>query len=104
MPMVVTTTMQSTDQKTQKVLGTIVFSGNYPAGGEAFPTQAVGTDKAPLRVVINGINLVHGYVYNPATGKVMARLIATGAEHAAAAYAANITGDVINFEATYPKV
>lgn len=91
------------------VRGTVVFSGSYPAGGEAFSlagsVHSLGT---PLFVVVVG-KAGFVYLYDHVNDKVMVWTNSAGGvnlsltEHSAAAYVAGVTGDDINFIALYTK-
>lgn len=85
-----------------RVVGALVASGNYATGGE-IPSglNAPGTTKAPFIANIQGKG-VYDYKYDFATGKV--KVFTAGVEHAAAAYNAGVTGDVITMELEYPKL
>lgn len=88
-------------QRSIRVQGTLVASSNYASGGEV-PTGIVkpGTTKDPFKVVITGKG-VYDYKYDFQTGKV--KVFTAGVEHAAAAYNAAVSSDVIFMELEYPK-
>jgi hypothetical protein len=93
------------------VFGTIVFSGNYPTGGEAMDLTTLGakTTKQPDFVDISG-KAGFVYSYDFANKKVMVFCNTAGGangalgEHTAAAYAAGVSGDTVNFMAVMPKL
>ena len=83
------------------VMGTIALTGSYATGGETLGLIKPGTTKAPYNIAFfskNG-NFV---VWDHTTDK-MKIFSAPGTELVAGAYAAGYTGDVIRYEATYPK-
>ena len=97
--------------------GTLVLSGSYVGGGEAFDflmgpyTQGVGrnsnnrilwTTRQPYEVRIRGLN-GNAYEYDTVAKKI--KIIAAGAaaEVTPGAYPAGITGDTIRFVATFEK-
>ncbi len=84
-----------------KIIGTLTFSGNYATGGEV-PTGITkpGTTKDPIRVDFAGRG-IYDYKYDSATGKVL--VFTGGVQHAAAAYNAAVTGDLVTMEIEYPK-
>jgi len=85
-----------------RIVGTLAFTGNYVAGGEV-PTGIVkpGTTKNPILARIEGKG-THDFKFDRATGKVL--VYSAGVEHAAAAYVAGVTGDVVTAEIEYPKL
>lgn len=91
------------DSKRVHYIGTLVFSGSYPAGGEALNlATALSTPSAPLSVQILG---QAGYVYqwDRTNNKVMVRQSAAAAnplgELPAAGYPGGVTGDVVRLYA-----
>lgn len=116
------------DNRVIRAIATLVLSGSYAAGGEAFDplTQSYtpGTTrlafsvirslggKAPIAVDINGINgWIYGYDFT--NKKILIRgqqpTDATAgiiplAQLANGAYPATVTSDVITVEITIPKV
>lgn len=102
MAVVVTETRKLPNLRSVRSQGTIVFSGNYAADGEAVVIPKPGTTKAPYTVRISGIS-GHQYLYDPTTTKVKI-LTAPGVELAAAAYPAGVTGDTITYDAEFPKL
>jgi hypothetical protein len=95
------------DTKRIHVVGTIVFSGNYTAGGDAAITlvnQAViKSASAPEWMQILGLSK---YQYIPVLtsfGKVKVIVPNTGLEYAQGAYGSDITGDTVSFYAIFPK-
>ncbi|MBI4872713.1 MAG: hypothetical protein HY814_14235 [Candidatus Riflebacteria bacterium] len=106
-------TLSEVGQKCRVIRGTLVFSGNYPTGGDIlnltlFAGAAVKR-QAPVAVRIWGKGTSnHFYGYVPGAdltdGKVIVTLVTTGAELVAGAYPAGVTGDVITFEVVFPKL
>jgi hypothetical protein len=103
MAIVFTETRRLHNFRTIRILGTLAFTGNYVSGGEV-PTGIIfkgGSTRPP--VTVNFFNRgTHTFRYDPATGKVLA--YAGSAEHAAAAYVAAITGDVVTADIEYNKL
>jgi len=97
-----TKTNQLHELRSQRVVGTLTFSGSYVVGGEV-PTGIVkpGTTKGPLLVDFYS-KTANVYRYDSATGKVLV-FAPGGAELTAAAYPAGVTGDVVVMELEYPK-
>lgn len=97
-----------TDGKRIHVIGNIVASGNYIAGGDTL--SLVNTEikcspsSLPEFVVIEG-QAIYGYKFVPGTtqanGKV--KVISGGAELGAGAYPGGLTGDTIVIYAIFPK-
>lgn len=89
--------------------GTIVFSGNYVAGGETLSLpRPAGVQRGPTIVMVDGIS-GYKYEYNPLNGKILVRQSAAAgaafAELAAAAYPAGVTGDTVTYMAFFtPRV
>lgn len=85
-----------------KIAGSLVFSGNYVTGGEV-PSglKKPGTTKDPISVTFTNRG-DHTFRYDPATGKILA-YAPGGAQLAAAAYPAGVTGDAVQMTAEYPK-
>lgn len=87
-------------------LGTFTFSGNYVAGGEV-PTwsRPAGVLGNPVFVRLSGGRAGYKYEYNPDNGKILVRQSAAAgnpnAEISAAAYPAGVTGDLVQYEATW---
>ena len=102
MAIVFTETRKLPGLRSIKIIGTLAFSGNYATGGEV-PTGIAkpGTTKDPIRVDFAGRG-THDYKYDATTGKVLVYL--GGVQHAAAAYAAAVTGDAVTMELEYPKL
>ena len=93
--------------KVQEVIGKLVFSGFYPAGGEPLPFSLLsrGTDKRPIRQMITGASQNNLYLYDDNNQKVIIRTQGTPpAEIAGGAYPASVTGDNIEFNIVFPKV
>jgi len=89
------------------VIGTLVASGNYAAGGEvpAFSSAEsckIKTGSAAVFEIVSGISK-YMYRFNIANGKILVFDPATGLEIATAAYPAGVTGDTITFLAIYHK-
>lgn len=92
------------------VRGTLVFSGTYPTGGEAFSlvgtVHSLGTPLFFLAVGKAGFV----YEYDKSANKVMVFTNSAGGvnaaltEHSAVAYVAGVTGDTIDFIALYTKL
>lgn len=85
--------------------GTIVFAGNYVAGGEVLSLpKPAGVQRPPTFVLIQGI-AGFKYEYNPANAKVLVRqsagAAAAMAEIAVAAYPAGVTGDTVTYMAFF---
>ena len=88
-----------------RAYGTLAIGASpltYPTGGVVLDLSSkVPSTKTPLNVTIEGIG-AYDYRYIPGTtsanGKVLAR-DGAGAEHAAAAVAAGVSGDTIRFVA-----
>lgn len=101
MAIVFTKTHDLPGNRSIRIFGTLAFSGNYVAGGEV-PSGIVkpGTTKNPIQATVSGKG-VHDFKFDRATGKVLVYL--AGVEHAAAAYAAAVTGDSVVAEIEYPK-
>lgn len=88
--------------RTIRVVGTIALSGNYTTGGETLTGLVKPfTTKDPQFVSLNHRRAAT-LSWNPTTQKLMA-WTAPNTEHAAAAYAAAFTADVIDAEFEYPK-
>ncbi len=96
------------DGKRVHVIGTLVFSGNYAAGGDTVTVsnlpliksasppnwaEALGQSKYKYVFIFSGLT----------TGKVKIITPDTGAELAAGAYSATITQDTVLFYAIFPK-
>lgn len=110
-----------TDGRRIHAIGTLTFSGNYAAGGDALAIRAATGVSArnwksrndPTHVMIQG-KAGHLYEYDAAAKKVLVRrnknpADAGGAdipfpELAAAAYPAAVTGDTVTFYAVGKKV
>ena len=95
------------DTKRIHVVGTIVFSANYTAGGDAAITlvnQAViKSASAPEWMQILGLSK---YQYIPVLtsfGKVKIVVPNTGLEYTQGAYGADVLADTISFHAIFPK-
>ena len=95
------------DTKRIHVVGTIVFSANYTAGGDAAITlvnQAViKSASAPEWMQILGLSK---YQYIPVLtsfGKVKVIVPNTGLEYTQGAYGADVLADTISFYAIFPK-
>jgi hypothetical protein len=83
------------------VQGTIVLSGSYATGGETLGFIKPGTTKSPYNVAFYSKS-GNFFVWDHTTDKMKA-FSAAGTELTAGAYAAGYTGDVIRYEASYPK-
>jgi len=83
------------------VQGTIVLSGSYATGGETLNIPKPGTTKAPYELTFVSKN-GNAFIWDHTTDKMKA-FSAVGTELAAGAYAAGYTGDVIRYQAVYPK-
>lgn len=103
MPIAFTETRRLPNLRSARVLGTLTFSGSYATGGEV-PTGITfkgGSTKPPITVKFDNRG-THTFRYDPATGKVLAFL--GGVEHAAAAYVAGVTADVVTMDIEYGKL
>jgi len=113
MPIAVTTVDSWHDSKRLHVVGTLVFSGTYPTGGDTLNFQSVKgvlSSLTPVECVCHG-NSGHLYEYvfgtTIANGLVMVRIATTTAgnvglsQHSNAAYDATVTGDVVRFHAIF---
>lgn len=90
-------------------IGSVVFSGNYAAGGEVVDVKAAAANAQGQRWMANSqpdIMMLQGkagyhYEYDRANRKIIIRQSAGAgaveAELAAAAYPAGVTGDTIDF-------
>jgi len=85
-----------------RVIGTLAFSGNYVVSGEV-PSglNKPGTIKNPLWAEFYSKG-DHTFKFDAATGKILV-YAPGGAQLAAAAYPAGVTGDVVTMEVEYPK-
>lgn len=116
MPVAIAITHKEQLQKTVLVRGTLILSGNYSAGGDALDLTAATSPKGeagveakslPKHFRIWGQN-GYSYAYIPGTTRANGKLkvnttAATELPGAPTAYPAGITGDVVNFEASFPK-
>ena len=91
------------DSKRVHYIGTVVFTGNYATGGEAFNlASTLNIPSPPSQVVVMG---QAGYVYqwDRTNNKIMVRQAAAAgnplAEIAAAAYPAGVLADVVRLYA-----
>ena len=103
MAIVFTETKRLHNFRTIRVLGTLGFTGNYTTGGE-IPTGITfkgGSTRPPVTVRFDNKG-THTFKYDPATGKVLA--YSGAAEHAAAAYVAGVTSDVVTMDIEYNKL
>lgn len=113
MPIAVTTTDSWHDSKRLHVIGTLVFSGTYPTGGDTLNFQSVKgvlSSLPPSDVKIHG-NSGHAYEFvlgtTIANGLVMVRIATTTSgnvglsQHSNAAYDATVTADVVRFHAIF---
>ena len=102
MAIVFTQTNKLHELRSQRIVGTLTFSGNYVTGGEV-PSGIIKphTTKNPILVSFMGKG-DHNFKYNATTGKVMVYAPA-GAQLAAAAYPAGVTTDAVVMELEYPK-
>lgn len=95
--------------RTQQVFGRIILSGNYPAGGEILKRSSLskGTNKFPIRALINGTKQQYIYFYDDVNQKLIVRVpvAAPGAptELPAGAYPVEVSGDVIEYWFVFPK-
>lgn len=104
MALTATVSRKLAEIKTIHLYGTLAFSGNYPTGGEALDISALAgfSNKEPIAFQADGLdNFTFRYDYT--NKKVMVNLVSTGAEQAAAAYPAGVSGDVIHWHAIVPK-
>lgn len=113
MPIAVTTTDSWHDTKRLHVVGTLVFSGTYPTGGDTLNFQSVKGVLSSLPPVWCDVQGQAGFKYEFATGttiangKVLVRVeAAVGtntplAEHTNVAYVAGVTGDTVDFHAIF---
>lgn len=101
MAIVATETRKLPQLRSVKSVGTLAFSGNYSTGGEVVSIPKPGTTKEPYSVRLEGRG-THDYKYDPASGKVLVFL--AGVQIAAAAYPAGVTGDLVRYEAEFPKL
>lgn len=91
------------------IKGTVVFSANYAAGGEALDLRSVGLLNNGVDPDFVDVNGIAGFVYsyNVATRKLMIFCNTAGGansalgEHIAAAVVAGVTGDTITLTAIY---
>ena len=105
MPVTVNIRSKSSMGTIQKVLGTMVFSGNYPASGEPLPWGSLASvTTKPLSALIVGSAQNNKYYYDDVNQKVVVRSgAAPPVEVTAGAYPASVTSDVINFDFTFDK-
>jgi hypothetical protein len=101
MPIAFTLTNKLHGLRSQRLVGTLTFSGSYATGGEV-PTGIAkpGTTKNPILVSFHNKGPVD-YRFDSATGKVLA--YAAGVEVTAGAYPASVTNDVVVANIEYPK-
>lgn len=99
-------------------VGTLAFSGNYAAGGDAVDIKAANPNTKGQRWMANSdpdVVMIQGkagfvYAYDKATKKVQVFVNTAGGvntalgEHTAVAYVAGITGDVVRFLAIGKKL
>lgn len=112
MALAATVTKHWDDGKVLHVVGTIAASGNYVASGDAlsFVNTAIKSSRVPVHVEVHGIALGTAYSYRfvpgatQAAGLMLVILVSTGAELAAGAYPAGVTGDTIRFYALFQKL
>lgn len=100
MAVVATEVRRLPQNRSVRTQGTLVLSGNYTTGGDPVVIPKPGTTKDPYWVKFNSKN---GNAFQWDAGKIKA-FSAVGTELAAAAYAAGYTGDVISYEAEFPKL
>lgn len=111
MAIAVTVTDKWDDGKRLHVIGTLVFSGSYPTGGDTLDfTGKVPASRAPLLIMVEG---KAGFVYGASLGSTIANNLvlvlveaAVGvntalAQHTAVAYVAGVTGDTVKFYAIF---
>lgn len=101
MPITFTRTNYLHELRSMRVVGTLTFSGSYVTGGEVPTGITVPTTKAAIVADFYGKG-DHNFKYDFATGKVLV-YAPGGAQLAAAAYPAGVTGDVVKMELEYPK-
>ena len=110
MAIAVTVTDTWSDGKRQHVIGTLAFTGNYVAAGEAITwnNTAIKSGTAPKWVTIKGAAAGFRYVYTKATKKVLIYsedgVSGINAELAAAAYPAEVTADIVDFWAVFDQL
>ena len=94
--------------RSTRVLGTLVFSGNYTTGGDTLNLGVISADSfgkllkvasAPIFGSVVGQGL---YTYQWLVGTTLnngkVKVITAGAEIAAGAYPSGVTSDVVTFE------
>ena len=119
MPIAITLTQIQENLDSVEVIGTLKFTGSYPAGGDtidwttvsgnATPNGRIFTPQGlPVACQINGSGL-YGYGYKVGTAlnnaTVVVADIANAGVLATGAYPAGVTGDLnIFFDAAFPKL
>lgn len=113
MPIAVTTTDFWHDSKRLHVIGTLVFSGTYPTGGDTISFSGIKGVLSSQPPVWGDVQGIAGFKYEfsvgttLANGKVLVRVeaaVATNtplAEHTNVAYVAGVTGDTVRFHAIF---
>jgi hypothetical protein len=99
------------DGKRLHVIGILVASGNYPAGGDAIPfnNPLIKTGMAPTWIEAQGmggfnyIGVPGAFLSSPPNAKLRCITSSTGVEVAAGAYPAGITANPIQFRAIFPR-
>lgn len=112
--MAATVTMSNildTTQSTQRVRGTIAFTGTYPTGGDTvnlnvYPVQSAS---APLFIAFVEMPVAtpsgNEFSYVPGTGPSNGKVYITttsGAQFTPGAYSGGLTGTTLAFEAVFP--
>lgn len=113
MSLAITVNAKLTDGRARPVIvrGTVAASSTYATGGDALSLISLPgfpvSKTQPCQVQLWGAGSSgHVYHYKPgadlSAGTMVVTVISTGAEHAAAAYNAGVSGDTIQFEAVFP--
>lgn len=102
MPIAFAQTSKEPGFRSMRILGTLTFSGSYVTGGEV-PTGLVKPGTTKNAVMVGFMSKGdHNFKYDAATGKLLV-YAPGGAQLAAAAYPAGVTGDVVTMEVEFPK-
>jgi hypothetical protein len=102
MPIAFVQTSKEPGFRSMRILGTLTFSGSYVTGGEV-PSGVVKPGTTKNAVMASFMSRGdHNFKYDSSTGKVLV-YAPGGAQLAAAAYPAGVTGDTVVMELEYPK-